>query len=453
MGLKTIAGFFKKNRETLKYLLILFVSWRICLFFIAYLGLSAFPNLDFNAKQLFFPQGDLDYWGRWANWDGRAYQEIAASGYTERLTVFFPAYPIFIKVLTLINIPSFWAGFLLSQIFSFIAIFFVYKLAELDFSENIAKRAVLALLIFPTSFYLVSLYSESLMLASAVSSFYFARKKRWLIASILAGISASARLAGVAAIVALFAEFLLKEKRLSKKIFNSLIFRIFVYLLFLFILNRGLNNFLASNLLFSGILSSISELISWTLVLFSAILSLQIIVLFLRQVDLARVKSINFVFLFISFLPLLLYLWFQSINFGSPLFFLSQEGWWGKYFTYPWETVFTSVQFFLSNTFSIGEYPARINLRFIIFLIAFAGLVITYAKLRLSYFFYFLVSFLIPLFSGTLIDFPRYTLIVFPLFIIFGMIENEYVQKIGTMLFILLLGFLTVLFFNGYFFM
>jgi hypothetical protein len=55
----------------------------------------------------------------------------------------------------------------------------------------VAKLAIISLLVFPTSFYFGSVYTESLFLCLIIWSFYLARKGKWVWAS-LAGIFASA---------------------------------------------------------------------------------------------------------------------------------------------------------------------------------------------------------------------------------------------------------------------
>lgn len=79
----------KSNQDILKYVLYLFLGWRLVLFFITFLGLSSLPNTDFYHHLIFFPNSNLDYWSRWANWDGQAYQQIANLGYQPIQTVFF----------------------------------------------------------------------------------------------------------------------------------------------------------------------------------------------------------------------------------------------------------------------------------------------------------------------------------------------------------------------------
>lgn len=447
----------KENLGILKNVIIIFLGVRLALLFITFMGLGALPNINFYTKELFFPKPELSYWSRWANWDGKAYQDIALTGYEPVLTVFFPFYSILIKTLTLVGISSFWAGFLISNTATILAMFFLFKLILLDFKESIAKKAILALIIFPTSFYLVSLYNESLALFTIVAAFYFTRKKKWGWAAIFAGFASITRLTGLAAIIGIFFEYLINQDSLKNSLkinlfWKSKINRLFLYLFGLIIL---LNLFLgfSSNTLVTGIISTLLDLVSWVFYLVFIILLLKFCRIFIRLVNIGNIFSKNFLILSLSLLPVFFYLVFQKMNFGDFFSFLNHESIWGKYLSLPWVGPLNNLQFLVSNLFTIGEYSSRIHLRFGIFILSLIGLYFSFLKLRLSYTLFYFIALLIPLFSGTLIDFPRYALILFPLFIILGKIENEAIQKVGLTVSISLLTLLTILFFNGYFFM
>lgn len=450
----------RRNLHILGYILLLFAGWRLALFFIAFLGLSALPNENFYTKELFFPKVELDYWGRWTNWDGKAYQDIANLGYEPVLTVFFPAYSILIKALKIIGLSSFHAGLLISNASMVLAMFFLFKLIKLDFGVNVAKRGVFALIIFPSSFYLVALYNESLTLFITVTAFYFARKKRWILASLFASLAATTRLTGIAAILGILFEYLinyetlLKEKIKLSLLWYSRIGRFFWYFLFLVVLlNVSYFALPQESFLLKGLLFSVFNIIKLIFYFSAIVFAVGCLRYLLKFIDFKRVYSRNFLFLIGSGIPLSLYLIYQKINFGSFFSFLSYESVWGKYFSPPWNGPLTSLNFLLYNLFAIGEYSARIHLRLVIFAVALVGLIVCFRKLRLSYAIFYLMAFLIPLFSGSLIDFPRYSLIFFPLFIVLGLIENEVIQKIWMVLSISLLTLLLILFFNSYFFM
>lgn len=447
----------ENNLAIFKYILLTFLGWRAALFLITFLGLGALPNADIYKHQIFFPSLNLDYWSRWSNWDGRAYQDVVQNGYNAVTIVFFPAYPLLIKGLTLLKVPYFWAGFLLSQIFTILAMFYLYKLAVLEFGEKTAKRAIFALLIFPASFYLVTLYNESLTLFTATAALYCARTKRWLPAAILAGIASVTRLAGVAVIIGVFAEYFLSSAlrfNLSFlwKTWNR---RIFVYsLLFVILLNNFQPVFLSTkNFLASGVIATLLEPSNWVSSVLGAIVFLELMKIMVLNISWKKVFKKEFYYLLLSLLPLILFAIYQQKQFGSPVSFLDGETRWGKFISLPWQGPVYNLGFLFSNFFAIGEYSSRVHLRFLIFSALAVGWIISWYKLRISYVLFYLGALLIPLFSGSLIDFPRYSLIISPFFLLLGMIENEFWQKIGIMLSLLLLSMLSILYFNNYFFM
>src|SRR5262249_46498450 len=81
----------------------------------------------------------------------------------------------------------------------------------------VALRAVLWLSVFPTAYFLHAGYSESLFIALVVSSFYYARTGRWLLASILGGLAPLTRITGWVLFPALVSEYLAQRGFDKKK--------------------------------------------------------------------------------------------------------------------------------------------------------------------------------------------------------------------------------------------
>ncbi len=79
---------------------------------------------------------------------------------------------------------------------------------RLDFDRATAARAVLYLLVFPTTLFLSAVYAESLFLALTVAAFYHARRGQWWIAGALGGLAALARPHGVLLALPLAVEYL-----------------------------------------------------------------------------------------------------------------------------------------------------------------------------------------------------------------------------------------------------
>src|SRR5918998_4831508 len=115
------------------------------------------------------PLGRLNIW---AHWDGAWYSRIAAEGYeTYASTAFFPLYPLLMRSFAeLFGGPlslgalSLW-GVLISLLALPFALYFIYHIALHQWTEQTARRTILALCLFPTTFFLNAVYTESLFLA------------------------------------------------------------------------------------------------------------------------------------------------------------------------------------------------------------------------------------------------------------------------------------------------
>lgn len=437
-----------KNYQIFKFILIIFLCWRVVLIIITFYGASLLP-IPNRTTHGYDKPSSVNYWKNWANWDSALILNVVESGYTLNKTPFFPLYPILIRAVSLTGLNFFWSGFLITQISTIIALFFLYKLVLLDFGENLARKTVILLLVFPTSFYLGALYSESLFLGLSVSAFYFARKRSWLLASILAGFSAISRLIGVAVIISIFAEYFFTQvpKFKIKYLYNTFLKRLVIYLaiiksiLELLILKGSIEN-----ITIRGVLSSLSfygDFLIWP-ILFGLLIFYA-----LKFLDFRKIPTINTLYLSVSTLPLLCFMVFLYIQFNNPLAFLVGHENWGRHFTMPLITVLSHFRQMLPNIF-VNGFANQFQLELISFLILSAFFCLGLYRLRFSYIVYFALSILIPLSSGKLMSLPRIALMVFPMFIVIALIKNKTLRYSWIFLCTTMLAILTVLYFNSY---
>lgn len=150
----------------------------------------------------------------WYRWDTAHYIEIADQGYDfdPVNSVWPPLYPFLIKLITYITQNSLLSALLISSLFTLLSFFMLYRYTSIRFNEYTAKKAVFYLAIFPTSFYLVAGYTESLFLFFSISVFYFLHKKEWLIAGLISCFAAMVRLQGIFLIIPIFIELILQYK-------------------------------------------------------------------------------------------------------------------------------------------------------------------------------------------------------------------------------------------------
>lgn len=208
-----------KNRWEVSIVTLFFAIWRV------FLGAIEF----FTARFIFFRRfflGPL----LWANFDGGHYFSIADTGYHTYQQAFFPLYPILISLLSRsVGIPLVPGGLIISHIAFFIGLIFFYKLAILE-KVNHPFWSVIFLLLFPTSFFFASVYTESLFLVLSVSSVYFLKRKKLLVSGVLGMLASSTRLFGIFLLIFPIAEYLKQQKKEGR----------FLYLLPMLLIPLGL---------------------------------------------------------------------------------------------------------------------------------------------------------------------------------------------------------------------
>lgn len=210
-----------------KKIIFLFLFWRIFLFIpliASQVFLSPRENYGYTLYTYF-----LDKSSNWlshfliypfGNFDGVYYLLIAAKGYTVNAG-FFPLFPLSIHLTNSFLNPladepfspiQYFVAIFLVSFFSLASLIVFYKLLRLDYKENIAILSLFFLLIFPTSFFYASIYSESLFLLLSLASLYFARKKAWFLAGITGAFLGATRLVGIAIWPALLYEYFKESK-------------------------------------------------------------------------------------------------------------------------------------------------------------------------------------------------------------------------------------------------
>jgi hypothetical protein len=145
----------------------------------------------------------VDVWGRW---DSGWFLQIAHHGYADpgQSSAFFPAYPLLVRFVGYFLLGhDLLAGVLISLVASAVAFVLLWRLAGELGGEATAARTVLYLAIFPTTLFLLAVYSESLYLALSVAAFVLARRGRWGFAGAATGVAALTRVSGVMLLPAL----------------------------------------------------------------------------------------------------------------------------------------------------------------------------------------------------------------------------------------------------------
>lgn len=202
----------------------IFLIWRILLFIPIIFG----SFLNYGSSYPFFEVGyyrqlpdflNFPIFTTWSNFDGVHYLSIATNGYITEAR-FFPLLPVLILLLSVGNFLfplTYILALVLPNIFFVLGLSIFYKLLRLDHSEKISFETITYVLIFPTAFFFVSVYTESLFLMLSVLSFYLARKGDWLGAVIAGSLLVFTRFVGIFIIPALIIEYFLQNKKFKIK--------------------------------------------------------------------------------------------------------------------------------------------------------------------------------------------------------------------------------------------
>ena len=159
-----------------------------------------------------------------SRWDSIWYLGVAHSGYdyARPSAAFFPLYPLLARaigtfgdVLPTSSAAIFVAALAVSLTAFGAALYFVYRLSEVELGADLAPLAVALLAFFPMAVFYGEIYSESLFLALSAGAVWFARADRWALAGMLGAGAAATRSAGVLLLVPLAALYLLGPRGLG----------------------------------------------------------------------------------------------------------------------------------------------------------------------------------------------------------------------------------------------
>lgn len=234
--MKLIIFLKEKISPEIKAILILFLVSRILL---TVVGVSSRLALEpFHKKPpecIYSSNLYLDIWGIY---DSGWYLEIARKGYfinpkTDRVGtvdvsqqnyVFLPLYPLLIKVLGVVTGNYFIAGLIISNISLLLACFFLLKVAEMEYGYDTALNSVKYIFLFPSTFILSGVFSESLFLLLLILCFYFAKKRNWLIVGLFGFCLSLTRIFGVLIILPLLYEYLKSREFRLKEVKTDALF-------------------------------------------------------------------------------------------------------------------------------------------------------------------------------------------------------------------------------------
>lgn len=164
--------------------------------------------------QLHFPNGATTPWSKlfseWFGWDSANYGKIAMRGYVQSwMPAYAPGLPALERgVNALTGLSPALAGELISLLATFITFGLFWVLAEREMGRAAAQRSLLYLAIFPTAFFLLTPYPESLVLAFTCGAFLAMRQGHWIISGLLIALATLTHYTGIVLLLPFIVEIL-----------------------------------------------------------------------------------------------------------------------------------------------------------------------------------------------------------------------------------------------------
>lgn len=359
----------------------------------------------------------------WANFDGVHYVNIARDGYVQFEQAFFPLFPLMLR-LSFTRTPEYVVLF--GMVISSVSLWFFFYTILLFFKETdgLNRRYfswfLVFYLIFPTSFFLSALYTESFFLLLFSLYLLFGYRRKYLFACIVGVLLGLTRLNGLFAIVSMLYVITLHDYHLKKG---------------------------------QGMAKSLKERIKRGLdVTFGS----------LQTLFLAPEKWKMFAVLLsplFGFGAYAAYLWYTT---GDPLFFFHSQPAFGAnrstslvllpqvYFRYIkiLLTADITFQYFISL---VELFIMTGVLAAVIYDIFIAPHASKQYQVRLGIALFSGLNVFVPSLTGTFSSIPRYALICLTLFMVFAEIRNKYVKGMLMFVFCLLQILFFAFFSRGYF--
>jgi len=190
------------KRAPIRDILWLFTGTRLVLLMVTYFAYILLTAPKYSST----PVDTVALFSSWNHWDAANYVRIAQFGYNQLPydLAFFPFFPLLITAIAY-PLGGGWsyllAGTLISNAALLGALFVIYQLAVDIGGDQVARRTLLYLCIFPTAFYFFAAYNESLLILLTAGSFLAMRRQKWWLAGVLGLLASLTRSAGLLLVI------------------------------------------------------------------------------------------------------------------------------------------------------------------------------------------------------------------------------------------------------------
>jgi hypothetical protein len=157
--------------------------------------------------------------------DALWFLRIATKGYMvgDGSAAFFPLYPMAVRIVGWVpGLGPLGAALLVANASFLGSLLMLHALTRLELGAEAARRTVAFAALFPTAFFLMAPYTESLFLLLSISAFWFARRNRWGWAAVVGILAAMTRSVGLLLIAGLAVEAVRQWRRDGRSILPRL---------------------------------------------------------------------------------------------------------------------------------------------------------------------------------------------------------------------------------------
>ncbi|MCS7093516.1 MAG: hypothetical protein NZL96_03810 [Patescibacteria group bacterium] len=204
----------------------LFLVWRVIDFLVLIFFEGALPKKPIPFQEILENYPVADFLKKLAYFDGVHYLIISEKGYYEYQQAFFPLFPILIRLLTYLTKNSLIAGIIISNLFFLLSWFFF-----LGYLNNIFRNQrknlfeiMITFLVFPTSFFFGTVYTEGVFFFLLAGSLYFLRKQNYWLVGLFSFLASLNRLIGLFLVIFWIIHFLERKKEFPNKGFSLIYF-------------------------------------------------------------------------------------------------------------------------------------------------------------------------------------------------------------------------------------
>lgn len=187
-------------RHSLRRVLVYVAATRFLLWVASYVAVQLeHPELHARARHDFGPLSTVAAWLRWDVW---WYVSVVETGYvfhakTASNVAFLPGFPLLISLLRPIIPHPAIAGLVIANASFLAAVLVLFSWVSERAGLAAAERAVLALLLYPLSFFMNTAYAEAPFFLATVLALRAADRERWRSAASFAALAATLRPMGL----------------------------------------------------------------------------------------------------------------------------------------------------------------------------------------------------------------------------------------------------------------